>query len=572
MPRKSTRSILFITISVFILAASACASPAAQPSIPTAIPASRQESGPVAQIEMQPAGEPGVSPTVEGESQPQSGGTFTIAIKVEPSSLDSAQLSDSSGYQIGRLIGATLVQFDQEGNLVPYLATSWDVSEDGLVYIFHLRQDVKFHNGDRLTAQDFVYTFKRLMDPATGSRVGSSQLSCVQTVEAADPYTLKVTLSRPYFTFLQALATYDAVFVPVSRRAVEESGAEYGRNPVGVGPYLFKEWVTGDHVSLVRNPDFSWKSDAMLEGAPFFDSIMLRFIPNTTTYVIALQAGAVDFASDVPVNDLSIVEETGLYNIVETYQKGAWPLVYLNPNAAPLDDILVRQAFNYSVNKEAMLQAVVEGNARPQAGPLSPSTPGYWPGIEQHAYNYNPERARSLLEQAGYTLNSGGIFEKDGRPLKVVITTYDDFGDDIVAQVLAAMLEDAGVETEIAIKEYGLVIDDVASGNYQVAVSGYGGSSADDVLYDFYHSAGVVPIIGAYDPELDSLLEKSRAAVDPHVHADYLNQIQLRILEQAYVIPLYSAKIFLALRNDVQKAWLRPQALLVLWNAYRGSE
>ena len=233
--------------------------PDAAPAVPTAPPA-------------QPTAEPAKP---EG---PQVGGTLVIGRTAEPTSLDPHKTAEGAASFVMRYMGASLVYKDVENNYVPWLAERWEATPDGLTWTFFLRKDIKFQDGTPLTANEFVYTFQRALDPATASPAAGQMLAQVDKLEPPDKYTFKVTLKEPFFPFLDNIANPDYM-QPLSKAAVEKYGDDYGRNPVVAGPYRLKEWVTGDHITLERNPEYAWQPPYAHQGPRYIQEITCRTIP-----------------------------------------------------------------------------------------------------------------------------------------------------------------------------------------------------------------------------------------------------------------------------------------------------
>lgn len=458
---------------------------------------------------------------------PQPGGTIMIAYPDEPATLD-PHLARGGGREL-TLLGATLVAKEpQTGAYVPYLAKSWTVSEDGLVWEFVLRDDVTFHNGDPLTAQDYAWTFQRMMDPALQSPAMAA-FQTLASAEAVDATTLRLTLNSPYYALLESLELGFAQ--PLSRRAVEAAGAAYGRNPVGVGPFKFKTWETGVKIVLERNPDFAW-APAFLQNqsAPYLDAIEVRYLPEYATIIAGLEAGEIDVFDEVQPQDIPALAEAG-FQISDAVFAGSFPYLSINVARKPFDDIKVRQALNYAIDKDALIKVVMGGQALPQAGPLSSSVHGYEPEIETIGYSYDPAQAQALLSEAGYAPGALALVIK-----APAIAMFPK-----VAEVLQSQLQAAGFAATIQQGEYGAMVGDAVTGNYDVMVAGYEFTDAD-VLHVFFHSSN----LGAYnisqlnDPALDAILDRLRTETDPDARQVAASEAQRTIVEQAYVAPLFT--------------------------------
>jgi peptide/nickel transport system substrate-binding protein len=491
---------------------------------------------------------------VEGTG-PTVGGTFRIASSAEPDTLDPALTSSGVSISILQFIGASLVWMNSDLTYEPYLAESWTVSDDGLIWDFRLRQDVKYPDGTPFTANDYAFTFTRALDPDVASSGTGSMLGNVTSVEAVDDYTLRFTLSAPYAPLLYSLCD-TGYMLPINQTIFESIGADnFGRAPVSVGPFVFKEWVTGEKVVLERNPDFTWGPASWEnQGPAYIQTLEFDIIPEYSTILAGLEAGEIDAAS-VEAQDVDRLVGTGSFDILTSRQQGISPYVSLNVSKAPFDDVRVRKAFNLAVDKDALLQVVLEGKGTVQYGFLSPVVMGYWPGIEDIGYRYDLEQAKSLMAEAGYTFNADGILEKDGQPLSLTmeVDTYTTRNVK-AALVLVEQYADLGVEVTIEQLETNIFYDKVMSGDYQLAIAGLGYGDAD-LMYLAFHSS----MIGACcnfsylnDPDLDALLEASRTTSDPTERQEVLNQLQQTILEQAYIVPLITPERYRAINNRWQ--------------------
>ena len=494
--------------------------------------------------------------------------TFIYAIPSGPDTLDPHKTAAAPSNLIMSHIGASLLSADDEGNLYPYLAESWEISEDGLTYTFKLRQDVLFHDGTPLVAKDFVYAYNRALDPEIGSPGAGPALGPVASVEALDDYTLEFVLSAPYYPFLFNLCSA-GYLMPLSQAYLDANGDDYlGRNPMSVGPYKFVEWVTGDYVLLERNPDFNWGPENWGNTGPWnIDFIKFSIIPEQATILAGLEAGEIDF-SPIEPKDLELFQSDD-YSILEQSQPGLRPYITFQTSVAPFDDINVRKAFNMAINREIALNILEQGNGIVQYGPLSPSQIGYWPGIEEYGYPYNPDEAKALLEEIGYTLNADGYYEKDGETMSFTLYTLPVESWVKTAEVAQSMFKDIGVEITIKQDEQGILIPQILGGDYQISMFGITSAEAD-ILYQMFHSSQIGGFNYAYvnNPELDALLELTRTEIDPDARQEAVNEAQKFIAEQAYYLPFYAPVNFYILNGRIKGYYFDPFNELILANAH----
>lgn len=494
---------------------------------------------------------------------PVPGGKFLYAMSFEPDSLDPHKSGDA--FTVCQFIGASLVaRHPETGEYVPYLAESWTKAPDGLTYEFKLRKDVKFHDGTPLTAQDYAYTFMRAIDPATKSPTAGQTLVGLKSAEAVDDYTLRLNMAMPNSVLMDSLSN-TCYLQPLPKAAVEKMGDDFGRNPVGAGPFKFKEWATGEKIVLERNPDFNWGPAFTHGGAPYIETVEFRIIPEYATRVAALESGDVDLA-DVETKDVKRIEDLGKYRVYKSISPGSGIHVEMNSTRPPFDDLRVRQALNYAVDRNAIVQAVSNGLGVPLYGPLTPSTLGYWPGAEYVGYQYDPAKAKALLTEAGYKPNASGIMEKDGKPLAFTLLTYGTQGK--TGEILQQQFKDIGVQVTLQNVEYGVLFQTLAGGDFDLAIDVLGWPNAG-VLFVMFHSS----TIGLYNrsrvTSLDPAIGAMVVATTQEGFEKTAGDLQRAVVENAYTVPLYGPADTTVINNRVQGPLPVPVARwLYLYDAY----
>lgn len=338
------------------------------------------------------------------------GGTYTRPLLNAPSTLDPARTADIYATIVINQLFDGLVQFDSHLNPVPALAGFWEASPDGLTWTFYLRKGVKFHHGREVTSEDFVYSFTRLLDPSTKSKVArrfkhvrgaeafrSKKAPRVDGFQALDRYTLQISLVKPYTALLSVLAMANTKVVP--RELVEQSGKPFGEHPVGTGPFTFRKWESNESIVLDAY-------EAYHEGRPYLDQIEFKIGKQDSEMLEAFLRGELE-ETIVPSSKLGELQQDPRYRPYQHLRKPLLHLLYIgfNTQKPPFDNRKVRQAFNYAINKEAIVREIRNGNANVASGILPPGMPGYDPAIK--GYYYNPKRARELLAEAGYPGGKG---------------------------------------------------------------------------------------------------------------------------------------------------------------------
>lgn len=366
--------------------------------------------------------------------EPKKGGTLYVAVLADTWSLDPIHIQTTTGERIWHdaSIGEALYDWDvANGEYVPRLATALpEISEDGKTYIIPLRKGVKFHDGTTFDAHDMVYSFNRFMNPDNQSYL-LKKYEIVESVEAVDDYTFKITLNTPDNAFMAKLQARDVC--PVSKEAVEAAGEDYGTKVVvGTGPFKFVEWLPGDRIVIERFDEY-WQ-----EGKPLLDKVVFKIIPEEATALMQLRLGEVHIMEDVARKDIATLEEDENV-IVELVTSIQHEQIYLNTARPPFDDLRVRQALSHAIDRQAIIEGVFEGYGEISPGPYHPWFWTHNPEWEQ-PYPYNPERARELLEEAGYG---------PGNPLKfeLMATNQDMFVDQSL--MVQAFMADVGAEVEV---------------------------------------------------------------------------------------------------------------------------
>ncbi len=493
------------------------------------------------------------------------GGKLVIARGDPPTNLDPHKTGEAAADQVNALIGGGLMVLDPDTLAVrPWLAESYTQSEDGTLFTFTLKQGVTFHNGDPLTAHDWKYTFERALDPETQATVSRDMLGPIASIEAPDDYTLVVTLSSPSAVFLRNLSS-SGYLMPLSQRAVEAAGDSYGQNPVGVGAYRFKEWVTGYSITLERNPAYAWPPYYVEnQGAAYPDEIEIRYIPEAGTLVAALETGEIDVAA-VGATDLFLFENNPGFEVYSALRSGIGALFMFNMEDEVMSDLRVRQAFSLATSKDFFIDRSLEGRGIAATGPLPPSLPGYDPASADTDYDFDLEAAAALLDEAGWVVGANGIRAKDGQPLRVRIVAYSVGSVVQDSELLQNQLQAVGVDAVVESYERGLQTQMLRDGDYQIAPLGWTYGDPD-VLYLLYHSTQIASGLNfgkINDPELDAALEAGRATV---VDADRMliyHEAQRIMNENAYIMPIYvpeTYSVFNArvegVRIAVNGAWL----------------
>jgi peptide/nickel transport system substrate-binding protein len=442
---------------------------------------------------------------------------------------------DSASHEIGSFVYNGLVKYDKDYHIVGDLAESWQVASDELSITFHLRKGVKWHDGRELTADDVLFTYRFMIDPKTPTPY-SGDFLLVKSAETLDRHTFRVHYSKP---FAPALISWGMWILPkhlLEGKDVRQS--PLNRHPVGTGPYLFRQWKTGEKIELVANPDY-------FEGRPYIQNLIYRIIPDSATLFLELKSGGVDWSGLSP---LQYQRQTDGPEFRRTFRKYRYPAnayTYLGMNLKDprFADKRVRQAISYAINKEEIIKAVLLGLGAEATGPYKPDTWVYNPRVRR--YPYDPEQAKRLLAEAGWKDDDGdGILEKDGRPFRfTILTNQGNEERKMAAEIIQKRLKRIGIEVEIRIAEWASFINYfIKNRRFETVILGWT-TGQDPDLYDIWHSSKTLPdefnFVSFQNREVDRLIDEGRHTFDQKRRKECYNRIQAILAEEQPYVFLY---------------------------------
>ena len=466
--------------------------------------------------------------------------TRLVHLYVDPPTLDPHLTTDATSARIIVEVFGGLVTIDPDLNIVADLAESWDISDDGRVYTFHLRPDAKFHDGKPVTADDVLWSLERATNPLTESPVADQYLgdivgvkdklagedTTISGVRFIDELTIEITIDEAKSYFLAKL-TYPTGFV-LDRDNVEANPRSWFREPNGTGPFRLEEYVVGETLVLSRNEDFHL-GPPKLEEVEFILSggTSLLMYENNEIHVAGVGLADLDRLND-PSNDLYSELKTAPASFSVNY-------IGLNVNEPPLDDVKVRQALNLAIDKEEIASIVLGDLVRPADGILPPDFPGY--AEEIRGYEFDPTRARQLLEESKY----GGDLEN--LP-PITITTPGSFGANVSLdmEVILQMWErNLGITAEFQQTEFATFLKDLHKGRFQMFDIGWIADYPDpeNFLDILFHSQSTNNHTHYSNPEVDELLVQARVETDTTRRYSLYNQVEQMILDDAPWVPLW---------------------------------
>ncbi len=466
--------------------------------------------------------------TTNATSNPKFGGTAVIATTVDHGDIQPLTSTDDFMYAIAVNIFNKLVKFSPDWSIVPDLAETWDISEDGLTYTFHLRPNVKFHDGTPMTPADVKFS----LDYITMKGAMASSFSSVKSIEAPDANTIVVQLSEASAPFLHNLAWGASMILP--KHLYEEgdlANNPYNKKPVGTGPFKFVEYVPNDHVTLEANLDY-------YDGRPNLDKLIFKFIPQPETAKAAYDAGEVDalgYGAAPGFADVGLYKDRQDSRVIINKLPAVWR-VAMNVNDPILTNLKVRQAVAYALDNKKIVETAFGGVPviLTTANPVPPSLAwAYNPDVA--AYPYNPEQAAKLLDEAGYPLDKDGVRFETTAKYATWIPGVDEWW-----QLVKEMLGKVGIKMDLVVIDTPTWMDTVIT-KRDFAFTLEGGVITDpDVLRSFYATDGGENPMGYSNPEVDAFLAEASKVTDPAKRAQSYFQAEKIIADEVPSIPIFS--------------------------------
>ncbi len=478
----------------------------------------------------------GTARTVVAQA-PVAGGTLTFAAGADPDSLDPQNTQSNPGEQVNRMMYENLVRFSTKMQIEPGLAESWTQSPEGLVWTFKLRKGVRFHDGTPFDAKAVKYFFDRVLGEEKPFKA-SLYTPFVQGAQVVDDNTVRVTLKQPFAAFLFRLA-HSAGGI-VSPAAHQKWGKDLTLHPSGTGPFKFKEWVKSDHVTVERN-------DGYWGGKPLLDGVVVKTVREDAARVLMLEAGDADLILNIPPEDITRLRKDPRF-AVDSIPTARALYVVINEKKKPFDDVRVRQALNYAVNRESIVKNLFQGNAEAIPGIVAPLQNGY---AKVPGYAYDPKKARELLTQAGVPALKVKLWSPKGRYVK-------DFE---LAQAVQQDLSAVGVEATLSTMEWGAYLSATKTAQDQtdreLFLLGWSPSTGEAQwgIFPLLHSSQLAPKgdnRGFFTSKaLDDAVDKATSATSDQSRLGALREAQQIIIKEAPAVFLVSPNMIVGATKKV---------------------
>lgn len=453
-----------------------------------------------------------------------SSGRLVAAIAGEPDQLDPNKTSAYFSFEVLENVYDTLVEPDADLQMRPALAESWQVSPDQLTWTFHLRRGVTFHDGSPLTGEDVVYTYRRIIDEELSN---ADKLSAVTDVRAPDPSTVVIRLQQPTPNLLTNLGGFKGMAI-VQRKNVESG--QIATHPIGTGPFAFESQKSGDAITLKANGSY-WA------GAPKVSGVIFRFIPEKSTALSALQVGEIDWTDSIPPQRVNQIKDDDSVNLAVTPSNDYWYLA-LNEARKPWNDMRIRQAIAYGIDRDAIVAATSYGTAAKNQ--LAVPKGSFW-YTDYNRYHYDIEQAKRLLHEANASPQN----------LDMLVTT--EYPETVTAaQIIADNLAPLGITVNIRTVDFATWLDEQNSGHFDMLMMGWlGNIDPDDFYYAQHHTNGSSNAQKYSNPEVDRLLDAGRVETNQDARAGIYRKAATIIGDECSYIYLYNPSVIQAWTKDM---------------------
>ncbi|QRG65171.1 ABC transporter substrate-binding protein [Brevibacillus choshinensis] len=464
---------------------------------------------------------------------------LTYALATSPDSLDAGASGFAVSHRVFRNIFDSLVSQQKDGTFQPWLATGWKKSEDGKTYTFTLRQDVTFQDGTKFNAEAVKANFDHIYSGGRGQSI--ALLGPFQSAEVVDEYTIKIILSKPFEPLLSGLSSG---FLGISSpKAIQEFGDQYGKHPVGTGPFKFVKWSENDEIVLEKNPDYKWgPPTAENKGPSHLDKLIFKIIPEEATRIGSVQSGQGLAAETVPPQLISALQNDEKLKVDQSITNGTAFSLYFNTKNEPWNDVKARKAVHLAIDVDTIVNTLYLGTYQRAWSPLTPGMLGYDVTLENKLAP-DVAKANQYLDELGWKKGADGIREKDGK--KLIIRYLEPSPNrekrNDIAAIVQQQLKQIGVQVNLTITKD--TNTPISKGEYDI----FGNSQvkADpDILTNLLRSDRMFTKGGTNwaqlsDPNIDKLLEQGSSESDPEKRKAIYTKIQQYMIENAIALPIY---------------------------------
>lgn len=479
---------------------------------------------------------------------PESGGVLTNAMIGEPNNLIAMIAGDSASSAIAGQIFNALLKYDENLGFEGDLADSWTISDDYKKITFNLKQDIKWADDKPFTCEDVLFTWKKVTDPDTRTPYGSDY-QLVSSASCANNHIFIAEYDEPY---APALETWASLHILPEHLLKNENinDTYFSLNPTGTNFYALDGWTTGQQVKLKTNPN-------SVHGRPLLEKKITRIIPDLSSQFMELIAGNIDLMNINPIQYSRVFpSRSELNDKINLYKEMGNGYTYFgfNLKKKPFDDLNIRKAISYAINKEEIINGVLLGLGEEITSPYKPGT--YWENKSINKISFDVSKSRELLEKSGYQLNANNIYEKDGKPLAFEILTNQNKQREMTAVLIQRRLQDIGIDVSIRVIEWASFVNRfIKTGEFEAVVLGWS-LSLDPDQYSIWHSSqdgpGQFNFIGYNNPRVDTLLENGRKELKNEKRKQIYDEFSKIIYDEQPIIYLYAGYGLTAIHKKIK--------------------
>jgi peptide/nickel transport system substrate-binding protein len=471
------------------------------------------------------------------------------SVTLDTGTFDVHSIAHGNVQWLGRIVYDGLVYQDEQGRISPWLAKSWEISADGTVYTFHLRDDVTFSDGTRFDAEAVRVNLEHMRDPATKSPLAAAYIAPYLRGRVVDPFTFEATLREPYSPFLDVLA--QSWLSMISPKQILEDPKSIAERPIGSGPFVLESYTREQGATFVRREDYAWAPPVTRhQGPAYLERIELTFVPESMIRYSSLLSGQHDFTLDAPTQNAAAIRANPELVLHSRIRKGnPFRSLTFNVERFPFDDVRVRRALTRAVDRDGLAWIVGFGEYQPKSDFLAANSRFYDPSFTE-ALKYDVAEAERLLDEAGWgERDAEGYRVKEGRRLAATLLMSENPAfPSSVAVAIQADAKKIGFQIELEVLPLAQATDRRYAGDYQALGGGYWHTNTPDGLFILYHSASISTpqLIGQNssrlrDAELDDLLSRARRSTDENELRSLYGQAQRRLTELVPAAPSYES-------------------------------
>jgi peptide/nickel transport system substrate-binding protein len=470
---------------------------------------------------------------------------LVVALNSDPLYLNPVIASEGTSQQVNAFIFNALLKFNEHLELVGDLAESWKSSKDEKTWTFTLKKNITWHDGAPFTAEDVAFTFDRLFDPAINTY--NRGLFMVEgkkpDIKVIDPCTIQFCLPRPFAPFVSNLALMPIIPLHLLK-GKDLNHSEFNWHPIGTGPFMFKEWKASERLYLVANPHYFC-------GAPLLKGVSMPIIPSAESRRIALMTDTVD-TSTLSTEDMRAVKTMKNIQVFQ-WQQYDYDYLGFDLTKALFQDINVRKAINYAIDKDTIVKAVLQGTGKVATGPIPIASWAYSDDVEK--YSYNPEKARSLLISSGWSPGKDRVMTRQGKKLEFEIRYRSgNPAAEKASVIMQAYLMEAGIKVNLRATEFSALLNSCNPGQFEAVILDWI-ENCDPDNFTEWHSSQMgdkgMNYMSYQNPKVDRILEEARSLSDRAKRKKLYSELQQIVVNDAPYVFLWNPDYVVAVNRRV---------------------